>query len=200
MPVCRRSKMMNSDQKANGNSEKTAMELMKGKLRVASPQGGEPEKHPLPSPVGPSSGSSRIANKGVSILSEGSLRRGSHGGDSERGDEKKVVRFSMESNVEVLAFEELDWMPTTSRGPRRTFGGELQQNGGAQSNGNCFVNFAKVHLFLAFEFDSNCQALWGAWQFELNSNASFGAVFDRFRRYFRSVSAPFSLFPFCPSF
>ena len=25
----------------------------------------------------------------------------------------------------------------------------------------------------AFEFDSNCQALWGAWQFESDSNASF---------------------------
>ena len=28
-------------------------------------------------------------------------------------------------------------------------------------------------VLLAFEFDSNCQALWGAWQFESNSNASF---------------------------
>ena len=32
---------------------------------------------------------------------------------------------------------------------------------------------------VAFEFDSNCQALWGAWQFESNSNASL-------RRHFRS--------------
>ena len=34
------------------------------------------------------------------------------------------------------------------------------------------------HLFLAFEFDSSCRALWGALQLESNSNASFRRRFE----------------------
>lgn len=121
-PVCRRSKMLNCD-KMIVNAEKP---------RIASPQGSGPEKlpraaHPAGPPAAPPAGPARP--RGISILSE---RRASNGGGggSERGDEKKTVRFSMESNVEVLALEEVDWLPQTSRGPRRTFGGELQQHGG----------------------------------------------------------------------
>lgn len=106
------------------NSEKVVLNLP-DKSRVNSPQGGEPEKLPPASPVAPSSGSSRA--RGVSILREG--RRKSNATDSEQADERKEVRFSMERNVEVLAFEAIDWEPTTSRGPRRMFGGEL--GGGA---------------------------------------------------------------------
>ena len=46
---------------------------------------------------------------------------------------------------------------------------------------------------VALEFDLNCQALWGAWQFESNSNAwqlGFGAVFRSIMAPRRSKTAP----------
>ena len=62
----------------------------------------------------------------------------------------------------------------------------------------CNLKYTQAHLFLAFEFDSNCQALGGlAVRVEFKCFVSapfsivFGAIFDRFRQYFRSFSVSF---------